>query len=232
MTEPTTISVRGVAHQVVPPDFAVLHLSIQSQERGKHQVLERAASSQGAVLDALRARGGVSLTVDTVDAALTWSTRSFSAHEEFDHDGRRKVQVGWRVHVPIRVTVRDLDRLAELTRAVLEIPDVVVENVRWEVDPRNPAWPLVRAAAIQDAIAKARDYATALGGEVTALVHVADEGLMGGQDGSHRHQQREYAMSAGDLEFESSGAPSVDPVPQEVRAVIEARFTATVATLG
>ena len=43
MTEPTTISVRGVAHQVVPPDFAVLHLSIQSQERGKHQVLERAA---------------------------------------------------------------------------------------------------------------------------------------------------------------------------------------------
>ena len=91
------------------------------------------------------------------------------------------MQVGWRVHVPIRVTVRDLDRLAELAADRRStIPDVVVEHVRWEVDPRNPAWPLVRAAAIQDAIAKARDYASALGGEVTALVHVADEGLLGG----------------------------------------------------
>lgn len=51
---------------------------------------------------------------------------------------------------------------------------------RWSVDDDNPDWALVRADAISAALFKGQDYASALGGSVVAVEHVADAGLLGG----------------------------------------------------
>ena len=90
----------------------------------------------------------------------------------------------------------------------------------------NPAWPGVRAAAVQAAIAKGRDYAAALGGSLRGVEHLADAGLLGGgntQPGLLGRHAMARAASAGG---EEPDAPSLDPVPQELAAVVEARFTA------
>src|SRR5690348_1185658 len=65
--------------------------------------------------------------------------------------------------VALRVTVRDLDRLDDLSGVLAAHPGLNVHGVTWHVDWDNPAWPQVRAAAIGAAIGKARDYAAALG---------------------------------------------------------------------
>lgn len=82
----------------------------------------------------------------------------------------------------------------------------------------------VRAAAIQAAIRKGSDYATALGGSLRTVEHVADAGLLGGDGAQHRvasPMARAAAAAGGEPD-----APSLDPVPQELVAIIEARLTA------
>lgn len=226
----TTISVRGEARQIVPADFAVISTAVQLRDQDKQAALERAGEAQSAVLAALRENGGVPLTVESVDSALTWSTTSFSAVRVRVMDRRKRAQVrSWRVHVPITVTVRDLTRLERIRQALTDIKPVRVHHVAWSVDPRNPAWPVVRSAAIADAVAKARDYATALGGSVGAIVHVADAGLLGGHDGFGVHEGIAYPV-AGRAQSGSRG-PSLDPMPQQISAVVEARFEARIAEL-
>ena len=93
-------------------------------------------------------------------------------------------------------------------------------------DIAGTTWRDVRSAAIEAAMAKGRDYAAALGGRLSAVEHIADPGLIGGE------VQHWAGTSGRSVRFASSGgenpdAPELDPVPQELAALIEARFTAT-----
>jgi hypothetical protein len=107
-----------------------------------------------------------------------------------------------------------------------------VNQVAWHVDPDNPAWPDVRAAAIQAGIRKGRNYAAALGGSLDHVEHIADAGLLGGGV-SERYR---LVGDAAPMRSLSGGggpdAPSLDPVPQQLTATIEARsFMATGVSL-
>jgi hypothetical protein len=64
---------------------------------------------------------------------------------------------------------------------------------------------------------------------VTSIEHVADSGLLGGA--ADRPQYQASALRASASGIEHGDAPSLDPVPQEVSAVIEARLRATTAVL-
>ena len=99
-----------------------------------------------------------------------------------------------------------------------------MHEVSWHVDWDNPAWSDVRAAAVQAAIAKGRDYAAALGGSLRGVEHIADAGLLGGGNPESGLTGVRAARAAGS--GAESDTPSLDPVPQELAAIVEARFTA------
>jgi uncharacterized protein YggE len=108
-----------------------------------------------------------------------------------------------------------------------------VVGVSWHVDSDNPAWRDVRADAIAEAIAKGRDYATALGGTVTRVEHVADAGLLSsGRPVAGGVVPLGYAGADRSGAHDAGDTPSLDPVPQEIQAVVEARLTAQVAPLA
>ena len=125
------------------------------------------------------------------------------------------------------VAVRAFELLDALGAVLADREMVTVQGVTWHVDWDNPAWPLVRADAVQAAIGKGRDYAAALGGTLRGVEHIADAGLLGGDasqfgfTGGSRVTARAASRGGGEPD-----APSLDPVPQELAAVIEARFTA------
>ena len=123
------------------------------------------------------------------------------------------------------ITVRAFGLLDALGAVLAAHEAVSVHHVNWQVDWDNPAWPDVRAAAVQAAIRKARDYATALGGSLRSVEHVADAGLLGGDGGQYRFTASPMARAAAAADG-GPDAPSLDPVPQELVAIIEARFTA------
>lgn len=225
------ISVRGEATETVDPDVAVITLGLSATSPTKVDASVEVGRLQVALLETLAAVGGVARTAATEDASVTWSTPSISTHPAFEHDprtGRMGRTDRWTANALVELRVRDVTRLEEL-QAALDLHDQVqVHQVGWLVDRENPAWPQIRAAAIADAIGRGRDYARALGGTLARIDHVADAGLLGGTTfGPATRGVASRPAAAG-----SPGAPApaparLDPVPQVLSAVIEARLVAS-----
>ena len=222
------LSVRGEARRMVPPDSAVVTAGIECQRGSKAEAVRAAAAELDSLTADLAAQGGVALDAGTGRRPLTWSAQSATTHAEHAYDertGRHQLTGRVTAAVAVVITVRAFGLLDPLGTVLAAHEAVSVHHVNWQVDWDNPAWPDVRAAAVQAAIRKARDYATALGGTLRSVEHVADAGLLGGDGGQYRFTAGPMARAAAAAGGEPD-APSLDPVPQELVAIIEARFTA------
>ncbi len=100
----------------------------------------------------------------------------------------------------------------------------------WGLRVDTPVRARARRLAVDDALARAVDYAGALGSSVVDLVELADPGLLGGEDaaaGQHlvRKVARHTAVAGGASFGAEDGGFTLEPQRQVVRAAIEARFT-------
>ena len=223
------LSVRGEARQMVPPDSALVAATIASSRGAKAEAVRAADAALDSLTADLAARGGVALDAGTGRRPLTWSAQSVTTYAEHAHDvttGQYQPTGQVTAAVTVTIGVRDFGLLDTLGGVLAAREAVTVHEVSWHVDWDNPAWPGVRAAAVQAAIAKGRDYAAALGGSLRGVEHIADAGLLGGgntQPGFTGGYAMARAPSRGG---EEADAPSLDPVPQELAAIVEARFAA------
>jgi uncharacterized protein YggE len=228
LSEPSSplLSVRGEARRSVMPDAAVLAGAMWGNQPSKAEVLAEVSARWDRLIADLGAAGGVPLGIGTDRVPLTWSAQSTTTHPQSEFDrktGQAKPSGRVIAVVHAMVTVRAFDRLEDIDAILARHEGFNVHGVTWSVDLDNPAWPEVRAAAIEAAIAKGRDYAAALGGSLQRIDHLADVGLIGERGAGGRMTPAGSAMVA------ASGAPdmpSLDPVPQEIQAAVEARFTA------
>lgn len=235
MTEPaqTVLSVRGDAQLEVAPDVAELACSIDGNGNDKASALAMVSTALDAVRADLDRLGAVVRTAADQRLPLTWLARSASSHVEFrwEHAKEERVPTG-RVlaSVALQITVRDFALMAPLGAALARHDALHVRAVEWQVDADNAAWPVVRAGAIEAAVQKGRDYAAALGGTLDRIEHVADIGLLAGGDVAHA--TRAYGLSSRTHESGDGDSPTLDPVPQDLHASVEARFTASVRALA
>lgn len=225
------LSVRGEARRMVAPDHAQVDVTIAVSRGSKADAARVAAEELDGLTADLAALGAVALEADTGRRPLTWSAQSMTTYAERAHDqdtGQYQPTGQVIAAVAVVIAVRAFALLETLGAVLAGREAVAVQGVTWHVDWDNPAWPLVRADAVQAAIGKGRDYAAALGGTLRTVEHIADAGLLGGDAsqfafaGSRRVTARATAVRGGD----EPDAPSLDPVPQELAAIIEARFTA------
>ena len=233
------VSARGDARQTVAPDLAVLAGQVTVIQSSKQEAVRGAAIALDALTSELTTLGGVPLTVETTRSALTWSAHSATTHPEHEPNpktGQHEPTGRVVASVDVTLTVRDFGLLDSLGTAIARQENFHVGSVRWDVDDDNPAWPAVRASAVQAALRKGRDYAAALGGSLAGVEHIADTGLLAGTGEGVR-----TACWAASATFASANAggpgddfdsPSLDPVPQELIAVVEARFSATGISLA
>jgi uncharacterized protein YggE len=230
------LSVRADVHRLVEPDVAQISGAVTARARVKAEVLNACADVVGRLLAELSALGGVASDASTGRAPLTWSVPTVNTHTETDYDPATKQPTGtiWVVATTsLQLRVRDFTLLDSVASALANHESLNVHGVSWFVDPDNPIWPLVRADAIHDAVQKAGDYAAALGGDLVRLDHLADTGLLGGGSGESagfRSVSLGYSASPG-MAAHGGDSPSLDPVPQNLVASIEARFTMTPVSL-
>jgi uncharacterized protein YggE len=226
------LSVRAEARQLVAPDYAVVDGLIEHTAGSKVEAVRSVTGNLDLLTADLGALGAVPFDEGAGRRPLTWSAYSLATRDELYHDKEtmqmeRTGQV--TATVTLRVTVRDLDRLDDLSGVLAAQPGLNVHGVTWQVDWDNPAWPQVRAAAIGAAIGKARDYAAALGATVQHVEHIADAGLLGGDTAPyHTVYSMAYRASGGG---DQPGTPALTPVPQELIATIDARFRTTGVSL-
>jgi uncharacterized protein YggE len=228
------LSVSAEARRLVAPDCAVLDGLIEYTAGSKVEAVRSVGASLDRLTADLAALGAVPFDEGAARRPLTWSAHSSTTSEERYHDketGRLERSGQVTATVALRVTVRDLDTLDEVSGVLAAHPSLNVHGVMWHVDRDNPAWPQVRAAAIGAAIHKAGNYAAALGATLRQVEHIADAGLLGGDTAPYQPGGRILARASFGASLEQPGTPALNPVPQELIATIEARFRTTEVSL-
>ena len=225
------MSVRAEAQLEAAPDEAGLECAVTAVEDDKAAALRTLAARVDAATGALRDLGGVVRRAGDARRPLAWLVGSVRTEPErhWDAPRERMVETGRVVaRAALTVLVRDFARLDAVGNALAGHEHVHLRYVAWTVDSDNPAWEQVRADAVKAAVAKARHYASALGGSVLRIDRLADVGLL---DSGRPERAMAVAMSRG-MEADEEDTPSLDPVPQELHAGIEASFTASVPPLS
>lgn len=222
-TEPL-LSVRGEASRFVDPDLGELSAAIELTRDTTRGAVEAVAASVESARRSLQRLGGVVREAATLKQPLTWSTRRVSTSPEWDHG--KGGQTGRTVATAsLSIYLRDSDLLVGLEGLATTVPGFGFSSAAWSVDTDNSQWRAVRQEAIREAMHRARDYAEALGTTLVAVEHVADLGLL-----TEEPTPRMYAAARS---FDSGGSDAtLDPVPQELTATVEARFRIAPVALG
>jgi uncharacterized protein YggE len=204
------VSVRGEAVREVPPETASFTATVVVSDRDKESVLAGLAARAAELRAALDGFG---------ESIERRETSQVEVYPEV-RGGRERRTVAWVGRVATTVTTADFPVLGEMLLGLAALAQVSVSGPWWQLRPGSTAGSQVRRAAIEDALARAREYASAVGARVDRLIEIADEGAGGG--GEHMR----FAMAAGMAEDAGAGL-ELDPQQQTVRASVVVRVGIT-----
>ncbi|MWA03953.1 DUF541 domain-containing protein [Actinomadura sp. LD22] len=222
MSDAPLISVRGEAVLEAEPEIARLSVHVQSQEPDRRRALDRLTERNRAALDLIGSYGDAVERTETGGLVITPLVK----YRRREGDIR-----AYQGTVLIKVTVADFTVLGELVTRLGDLERTRVDGPDWDLRRDSDVYRRAAEQAAQEAVARARRYAEALGARLTGLVELSDEGL--GRDES----MGQPVALAGAFSPAPGGAGEPEPIDLEpetqvVRAAVEARFTATAPDLG
>ncbi|MFC0031280.1 SIMPL domain-containing protein [Micromonospora chaiyaphumensis] len=213
MADAPVVAVRGEAYREVAPELARFTVTATARDRDRETTLTRLAERAAAVR----------VLLDAAEPAVERrETGQLRVWPETKRSGERVI--AYHGSVTTTVTVVDFRALGELMVRLADQEQVELAGPWWSLRPDSPAYREARHAAIADALARAREYAEALGARVTALVELADTGLSSAPPLLAKAGFARAGEAAPELEL--------DPQPQPVQAAVEARFTISEPVLG
>ena len=214
---PAVISVRGEATMVVDPEVVDLAIVVTAHARDRREAFERLVKRNDEVLDLLRSYGD---SVDRVEST------GVSVAPELRRGKDEKIR-SYSGAVRVRVTVADIAIVGELVARIADLETAAVEGPYWRLRRSSPIYREARNRAVAEALARARDYAEAIGSRVTGLIELADTGLTTSPAPPRAHAPGGvvYARAAS---VAAPEPPTLDLEPQQqtVYASVEARFRA------
>jgi uncharacterized protein YggE len=211
MPEQPMISVRGEAFREVPPELAVISVTVSARGRNRQDTLDRLTELEAQLRTALDAYP------DAIERRETAGVKVFPGIK------RGGTVSGYTGQVTTTVTVTDFAVLGELLLRLGNQEQTAVAGPWWQLRPGGTAGSEVRREAITDALNRAREYAGVVGARVARLVEIVDESA----EGAHP-MMRAAAFSGAP---ESDVALVIDPQQQTVRAAVTVRVTITKPTL-
>ncbi|MEV0727549.1 SIMPL domain-containing protein [Polymorphospora sp. NPDC050346] len=213
MVDGPVLAVRGEATREVPPEVARFAVTVAARDRDRQATLTRLGERAAAVRALIDGYG---------DAIERRETGTLQVRPELKRSGERVV--AYQGSVTTTVTVTDFTVLGELMLRLADQEQTSVAGPWWELRPTSPAYRDARRAAIDEALARAREYAGALGARVTALLELADTGMT---------NQPMMTRAAFHLDAMGKGSPELDldPQVQTVQASVEARFSISEPTV-
>ncbi|TCB97633.1 DUF541 domain-containing protein [Micromonospora zingiberis] len=210
MVDGPVVTVRGESYREADPEIARFSVTALARDRDREAVLSRLAERAAAVR----------VLLDSAESSIDRrETGDLRVWPETRRSGERVV--AWHGSVVTTVTVSDFTTLGELMLRLADQDQVEVAGPWWSLRPDSPTYREARHDAITDALQRAREYAEALGAQVTDLIELADEG------GTAQPMMARMAFDAGGAA--GGGAPVLefDPQPQGVHAAVRARFAIT-----
>ena len=208
MADQPTIVVRGEAFREVPPELAVLSVTVTARDHDRQAVVDRLLQRSEEVRAVLAGSG---------DAVERRETSGVQIVPELRRGSERVV--AYTGSVTTTVTVTDFEPLGQLLLQLARIEHATVAGPWWQMRPGSRAGADVRRAAIAEALSRAREYAAAVGARIDRLVEIADDGA-----GAGPMMMRAAAFDVGAQE---SAGFELDPQLQTVQAAVTVRVTIT-----
>jgi hypothetical protein len=164
----TRLLVTGEADSRVPPDTAVVVLSVVTQSRGALDAQRQNARKSEAVIGAVKAVAGDGHQVETSDYALD---------PQRDYDGQMPRIVGYEARNSVRVTTPALDAVGAVIDAATGAGANSVDGVSFILRESNAARGRALGDASRQAMQKAEAMAEAMSGRVVRVVEQREGGF-------------------------------------------------------
>lgn len=210
------VAVRGEARLEVDPETARIGITVTARGKNRRNALEDLTRRNDHVLELARSYG---------QAVEKLETGAFSITPELTQKGRNEQIHAYHGRVHITAVLNDFTALGEFTTRIADLEMTRVNGPWWGLRPDSPAHATARRQAVHEAVQRAREYADALGAQLTALVELADLGAENAAPPvpAAPGAMRGRAASAGAA---PEAAPTLDLEPQRqtVYAQVNARF--------
>ncbi|MGR8011160.1 SIMPL domain-containing protein [Streptomyces hypolithicus] len=218
--EAPRLAVQGEARLEFDPETAHIGITVSARGTDRRTALEELTRRNTLALDLVKTYG---------DAVEKLETGAFSITPELTKHGRGERVRAYHGRVHITATLTDFTALGELTTRLADLELTQIDGPWWAMRPDSPAYGHVRAQAVREAVKRAREYAHALGAELSALVELADPGaeeahpVAPGFSAGYGHRMR----SASAEMAEDAPALDLEPQRQTIHALVNARFLMT-----
>ncbi|MBT2504526.1 SIMPL domain-containing protein [Streptomyces sp. ISL-98] len=213
------VAVQGEARLEFDPEIARIGITVTARGTDRRTALEDLTRRNTIALDLVKTYG---------DAIEKLETGAFSISPELTKHGRGERIRAYHGRVYITAVLTDFTALGELTTRLADLELTRVDGPWWSMRPDSPAYGEVRRQAVREAVKRAREYAHALGAELSALLELADPGAEDAGPvpvafaGRARHMSMAYPEGA-----EEAPALDLEPQRQTIYAQVNARFTMT-----
>ncbi|MFI1399844.1 SIMPL domain-containing protein [Streptomyces sp. NPDC020681] len=218
--ETPRVAVRGEARLEFDPEIARIGVAVNARGTDRRSALEDLTRRNSAVLDLIKSYG---------DSVEKLETGAFSITPELTRHGRGERVRAYHGRVHITAELTDFTALGELTTRLADLDLTRVDGPWWALRPDSPAHGEARRQAVLEAVQRAREYAEALGAQLSALVELADLGAENADSyaASAPAGGMRMAAFAGADSAEMAPALDLEPQRQTVYAQVNARFTMT-----
>ena len=163
-----TIRVSGSARVEIEPDMATFSFTVTERAETTRVAQERANVNVQCAYRILTENYGI----DARDIATTYMNIS----PEYSWTDGKQVLQGQRATQTISVTLRDLEALGNVLDSLSEISGISVGSISLDSSVRSDSLSSARALAMEDARARAEDYAAAEGLKVGGVSSVTEAG--------------------------------------------------------
>ncbi|MET0623810.1 MAG: SIMPL domain-containing protein [Pyrinomonadaceae bacterium] len=164
----TRLLVTGEADSKVPPDTAVVLLSVVTQSRGALDAQQQNARKSEAVINALKAVANASPEIETSDYGLV---------PQRDYGGQMPRLVGYEARNSVSVTTSALDSVGALIDAATGAGANSVDGVSFILRESNRARGKALGDASRQAMQKAEAMAEAMNGRIVRVVEQREGGF-------------------------------------------------------
>ncbi|MEV0096101.1 SIMPL domain-containing protein [Streptomyces sp. NPDC050738] len=217
--ETPLVTVRGEATHEVDPETATLTITVSARGKDRRTALEDLTRRNNTVLELTKSYG---------EAVEKLESGGFSITPELTAHGRGERIRAHHGRVRITAVLNDFTALGELTTRLADLELTRVDGPWWSLRPTSPAHGEARRQAVTEAVTRAREYAAALGSDLSALLELADQGIENAHPAAAMPPGAYTRQSFGGA-AEDTAAPALDLEPQRqtVYAQVTARFTMT-----
>jgi uncharacterized protein len=161
-----TIKVTGSGSVQVEPDAATITIGVTNEDPNSASAVARNTADTAKVVAALEEAG-----IERKDL----KTSNFSVYTQYRGEGANKQQVlTFRVTNTVTVTIRDISKAGDLLTKAAAAGSNQINGPSFTVSNPEKYIGDARKKAVEDALAKARDYAAAAGLKLGAILEMSE----------------------------------------------------------